>query len=175
MSYIVRVDDRLIHGQVVEGWIKPLRITTIVIASDSVYCDLMQKALFELSVPPSVTLKCCSLALTAEDLARGAYDKGSTLILVASLHDLVELIEQVQSRAPGASIPPVNIGGLRHSGGKKQVYRALCLDESDLRIIRRLLDRGVVLEYYLLPNENRLDLGQRMVELENAVLHREEA
>ena len=77
MSYIVRVDDRLIHGQVVEGWIKPLRITTIVVASDSVYCDLMQKALFELSVPPSVTLKCCSLALTAEDLARVHTTRGA--------------------------------------------------------------------------------------------------
>jgi PTS system mannose-specific IIB component len=95
MNYIIRVDDRLVHGQVIEGWIKPLKISLIIICSNTVACDIMQKTLFNLSVPPHVKLECETIKETALDIVNNKYEKENVLVLIASLKDLDDFIDEV--------------------------------------------------------------------------------
>ena len=69
---LVRIDDRLVHGQVVEGWLKAIRATHIVVASDPVAADETQKALYLLAVPQGIQLSCLSIREAAEASPRGA-------------------------------------------------------------------------------------------------------
>jgi mannose/fructose/N-acetylgalactosamine-specific phosphotransferase system component IIB len=62
---LLRIDDRLVHGQVVEGWIKSLRVNHIVVASDVVAADDTQMALYMLAVPYGVQLNCLTVAQAA--------------------------------------------------------------------------------------------------------------
>ncbi len=168
MEYIIRVDDRLIHGQVVEGWIKPLKISLVVICSDSIYCDAMQKTLFSLAIPPKVSLECSPISETAENIVTKKY-KNNTLILISSLVELDLLIQNVKTKNPDYIFPPINIGGLRYCSGKKQIYKALCLDNKDLELIKKFSTQNIVLEYYLLPNDNKIVLNKEIYEIEKVL------
>ena len=65
---LLRIDDRLVHGQVVEGWVKALRINHLVVASDAVEADETQKALYVLAVPHGVELTTANVADAAAGL-----------------------------------------------------------------------------------------------------------
>ncbi|MFN3550997.1 MAG: PTS system mannose/fructose/N-acetylgalactosamine-transporter subunit IIB [Endomicrobiia bacterium] len=169
MSYIIRVDDRLLHGQVVEGWIKPLNIDKIVVCSDLVACDIVEKTLFEISTPKHVKLECNTIVFTAENLTKGIYDKESVLILVSSLEELYSLVLETRKIVADYVFPAVNIGGIRYCEGKKQVYKALCLNKNEINIIRKLNDLGIILEYYLLPSDTKIVLNNIINEIEKII------
>ena len=169
MGYIIRIDDRLVHGQVVEGWLKPLSIDTVVLCSDEIYCDETSKTLFGISLPSHVKLKCLSIQQTAEEIVHGEYEKNSVLILIASLKDLYNLVKKIQEKLPGYKLPNVNIGGIRHTYGRKQIYKALFLNKEDIEIIKKLDELGVLLEYYVLPNDQKVSLNDKIQQLEEIV------
>jgi mannose/fructose/N-acetylgalactosamine-specific phosphotransferase system component IIB len=89
---------------------------------------------------------------------------------VASLKDLRQLVFAAQTIKTGYVFPgSVNIGGLRHSGNKKQIYSALCIDLQDIALMNEIMAAGVRLEYYLLPNDPRIDLNGNIKDLEAVV------
>lgn len=170
MSYLIRVDDRLVHGQVVEGWIKPLKISLIVICSDTVACDLMQQTLFTMSVPPYVKLECETIENTAINVVGKKYENENVLILVSSLKELSLLVNKIFSISGNFPINEINIGGVRHCGNKKQVYQALCLDKEDVDILKDIISKNVVLNYYPLPEDTKVNLNSVIGKVENEVL-----
>lgn len=172
MSYIIRIDDRLVHGQVVEGWIKPLCLDTIVVSADEVYCDELTKKLFEISVPKHVKFCCLSIELTVESILRNDYDKKKALILLGSLNDLLILVKSVKGKLPDYNFPPVNIGGIRHLPGRVQIYKALYLSEKDLDLIKDLNSFNVILEYYVLPGDEKILLNDKISEIEKIILEK---
>src|SRR5580704_355580 len=101
---LLRIDDRLVHGQVVEGWLRALGVTHVVVASDAVVADEMQKALYSLAVPFGVE-----------------WDKDHVLVLVSSPDDAYRLL------AAGAPVKSVNVGGLHYREGRVQVLKAVSL------------------------------------------------
>src|SRR5690349_13292108 len=103
---LLRIDDRLVHGQVVEGWLKNLRINHIVVASDSVAADDTQKALYMLAVPNGVALDCLPVPDVAAAWQAGAWSMDRVLVLVSSPEDALRLLQG------GAPVRSVNVGGL---------------------------------------------------------------
>lgn len=150
---LVRIDDRLVHGQVVEGWLKAIRATHIVVASDSVAADETQKALYLLAVPQGIQLSCLSLNETAEAWDSSSWKKGRVLVLVASPQDVLSLLLK------GATIPSVNVGGLHYREGRVQILKAVSVDEQDVAVFKTLLQRGVLLEVRPLPLDDPIELN----------------
>src|SRR5882672_2522362 len=101
---LLRIDDRLVHGQVVEGWLKAIRATQIVVASDTVAADEMQKALYLLAVPQGIPLHCLSLSEAAEAWDSTTWKKARVLVLVSSPQDVVTLMQK------GVPLESVNVG-----------------------------------------------------------------
>src|SRR5258708_770303 len=116
---LVRIDDRLVHGQVVEGWLKSIHATAIVVASDQVASEEMQKALYLLAVPQGITLSCLSIRDAAEAWSGSPWKKDRVLVLVASPQDVVALIQY------GAKIESVNVGGMHYREGRVQILKAV--------------------------------------------------
>ncbi|MCS7230609.1 MAG: PTS sugar transporter subunit IIB [Elusimicrobiota bacterium] len=169
MSYIIRIDDRLLHGQVIEGWIKPLKIEKLVVSSDIVYCDSLQKNLYLISVPENIELECLSLELTAEKISAGKFDKIKTLVLISSLKDLYELVLKIRKIFPDYKLPPVNVGGIRHTEGRVQIYKALFLSLEEIQIIKKLEQLGITLEYYVLPEDPRVLINEKISQIEEII------
>jgi mannose/fructose/N-acetylgalactosamine-specific phosphotransferase system component IIB len=169
MNYIIRVDDRLIHGQVVEGWIKPLKIESIVICSDVICNDPVERTLFEVSTPKYIKLEFSSIVTTAQKIVSKEYEKVNTLILIASLEDLLRLVLEVKKIMPDYIFNPVNIGGIRFCEGRKQIYKALCLNERDIDLIKELNRQNVILEYYIFPMDPKIVLNNLIESLEKEI------
>lgn len=142
---LVRIDDRLVHGQVVEGWLKSIRVTHIVVASDSVAADETQKALYLLAVPHGVKLSCLPLSEAASSWNSPAWSKDRILVLVSAPQDVVTLLEK------GADIKSLNVGGLHFREGRIQILKAVSLDDKDVAALRKLEAQGVFLEARPLP------------------------
>jgi mannose/fructose/sorbose-specific phosphotransferase system IIB component len=149
---LVRIDDRLVHGQVVEGWLKSIHATAIVVASDLVAADEMQSALYLLAVPQGIKLSCLSLKDAASEWSSASWKKDRVLVLVSSPQDVVTLIQH------GASIQSVNVGGMHFKEGRLQILKAVSVDDKDVAALKSLLEKGVLLEARPLPLDEPIDL-----------------
>ncbi len=149
---LLRIDDRLVHGQVVEGWLKSIRANRIVVASDPVAADETQKALYLLAVPQGIELSCLSIQETAQAWEDPIWKKERVLVLVSSPQDVVELVER------GAKIESVNVGGMHYKEGRVQILKAVSVDDKDVAALRTLARRGILLEARPLPLDEPIDI-----------------
>jgi mannose/fructose/N-acetylgalactosamine-specific phosphotransferase system component IIB len=136
----LRVDERLVHGQVLVAWAAALRPESIVVASDAVAADPIRRALYESLPHDDCEIRVETLAEAARTLARG----GRILVVVASPEDALRLVEL------GAGVRHVNLGGLRGLG-RKELTSYVFLGQADAAALRALLDSGVEVEARDLP------------------------
>lgn len=142
---LLRIDDRLVHGQVVEGWVKALRIQHVIVASDSVAADETQKALYCLAVPHGVELSCVPLVEAASGWKSDRWKEMRSLMLVSTPLEALKLLEL------GSPVKTVNLGGLHFRQGRVQVLKGVSLDEQDVQSLKAMSSQGVVLEARPLP------------------------
>lgn len=146
MSWILhRVDDRLIHGQVVVAWGQRMRPQRIVVADDASAANDWERELLE-SASPDSQVRVVSIADAAAGHAAEAVAQGGAFLLVRSLKAALELVEQ------GAAIQVLNLGGIHYAPGRTKVNEYIYLDEADLAAARALLARGVRLEAQDVPH-----------------------
>ena len=149
---LLRIDDRLVHGQVVEGWLKALHIKHIVVASDPVEADETQKALYFLAVPHGVEMTCLPVTQAAQAWKAQRWKKDRALVLVSTPQDAVRLFDA------GAPIQSVNLGGLHYRSGRVQVLKGVSLDDADVRALKSLAAKGIMLEARPLPLDEPVDI-----------------
>jgi mannose/fructose/N-acetylgalactosamine-specific phosphotransferase system component IIB len=148
---LVRIDDRLVHGQVVEGWLPHLRAEHVVVWSAG---DEVARALMMMAMPPAVSLEVVSSAAAALAVFAAEPAKSKrTLVLVPGPAEALALLES------GLSVKLVNVGGLHYNAGKVQLGKALFLDEADRRALAGIAGRGVRLEGRALPGDPAEDVA----------------
>jgi PTS system mannose-specific IIB component len=148
---LLRIDDRLVHGQVVEGWLPSLKADLVVVVSDAVAADEVQLALMKMALPASVGL----LAVKPADAPAALAELGArrALVLTPGPAEALALIDG------GVSVDRVNVGGLHYTVGKVQLGRALFLDREDKKALAAIAARGVRLEGRPLPTDPEEDLA----------------
>ena len=150
MIGLLRIDDRLLHGQVALTWTPSVGAGCILVANDKVAADDFQKMALNLAKPANVKLLVRSIADTVAILNDVRYNGIKMLILVNCVKDAYSLSEQVPE------IKSINFGGIRTRAGSKAVSKAVSLTESELLIIRKMLDKGLELEIRQVPGDKRL-------------------
>lgn len=156
MLTLVRIDDRLIHGQVVEGWLPVLKVRRVYVISDSAAADPVQRSLMELSLPENVSLEVLTLASAPAALKKAAQEGDRSLILAPGPQEVLALHEA------GVPFNSVNVGGLHFAAGTIQLGKAIFLDEEDMDSLEALAERGVKIEGRAVPSEPPLDVMAAM-------------
>lgn len=156
MLSLVRVDDRLIHGQVVLGWIPHLKVDLVLVASAAAAEDPVQVTLMSLALPGGVGLEVLPPAQAARHPALLAADKRRVLVLVPGPREALELLDA------GARFDRVNVGGMHYTAGKVQLGKAVFLSAEDKESLRALSRRGAALEGRALPGEAAVDLAEAL-------------
>ena len=149
---IVRIDDRLIHGQIVQGWLKTIQVDKILVVSDVVANDEMQQVLLSMAVPSSVKLVIKNIKDASCELANDVYEKDKLMILFSNPQDIVKVVEN------GIKFQSINIGGMHYAHGKKQLLANLSVDKSDVESFLKLLSLGIELEARALPQDERYNI-----------------
>ena len=149
----LRIDDRLIHGQVVEAWIPHLKPQAVVVVSDAAAQDDVQQSLMSIAVPASVELLVSKVADALAGIEAFRRQGRRVLVLVPGPLEALALLER------GLPVRSVNVGGLHHSAGKIQVGKALFLNAADQKALKDIAARGVMLEGRAVPHEAPSDLS----------------
>lgn len=135
---LFRIDDRLIHGQVVVGWGQPLDVGFIVLVDDDVAMSEWEQELYRLGVPPGVDVHFDSVAHAAERFAHYSDDPRAGILLTKD----VETMGRLAGQLPGVRC--VNLGGLHYRSGRVQKLRYVFLAGDEELALRGLAARGVV-------------------------------
>ncbi len=146
---IVRIDDRLIHGQIVQGWLKTVDVDKILIVSDEVANDEMQQVLLSMAVPSSVKLVIKNIKDASYEIANEVYENDNLMILFSNPQDIVRMIDS------GIKFQSINIGGMHYAHGKKQLLTNLSVDKNDVEAFLKLINCGIELETRALPQDDR--------------------
>ncbi len=129
---LYRIDDRLIHGQVVVGWGQPLDLGFIVLVDDEVACSDWEQELYRMGVPPEMEVYFESVGSASSNLPTYQRDPRRGLLLTGDIDTMRRLIEGTNT------IHSVNLGGIHHRAGRTQRLRYIFLspqEESELRAI----------------------------------------
>ena len=149
---LIRIDDRLIHGQIIEGWLKTVHADRILVVSDEVVDDKIQSQLMGLAVPEYIKLTIADVKNSVEIINAGHDTKERILVLLPDIQTASRMIELK------ADIESLNLGGLHWSQGKTQYLKAVSLDEKDIEQLKEIKKRGIEIESRALPMDDRLDI-----------------
>ena len=145
MSWILhRVDDRLIHGQVVIAYGARLQPRRIGEADDAAAASTWERSLL-LEAAPGIEVRVVTVAEAAAAYAAESQEPGGAFLLVRDLAAALALVEA------GAPVTTLNLGGLHYAPGKSKVNEYIYLDDGDRRAARALLERGVTLDVQDVP------------------------
>jgi len=153
MSWLLhRVDDRLIHGQVVVAWGQRLRPVRIWVADDASAADEWERELLA-TVAPGIEVHVVPVAEAAAAYAGEAAAPGGAFLLVRDLGTALAVVEA------GAAIPSFTLGGLHYAPGKEKVNDYVYLDARDRDAAKALLAAGARLIVQDVPASRPLPLG----------------
>ena len=144
---LVRVDDRLIHGQVVAIWLKALNARRIVIVDDRTAHDEFLTEVITLSSPPGVVVEIHDVASGTERVKSLAGDPEPIFVLMRS--PLVAL----RMREAGVEFPLLNVGGIGAGPGRKPLYRNISASPEEMVAMRQLESMGTTVELRIVEND----------------------
>ncbi len=139
-----RIDDRLIHGQVLVAWGGRLSPARMWIADDAVAASDWERQLF-LDAAPGIEVRVVPVAEAAAAHAAEAVAPGGAFLLVRDLASARRLVEA------GAKVATLNVGGIHYAPGRQKVHDYVYLDDADRANARALLAAGVRLEVQDVP------------------------
>lgn len=149
---VLRIDDRLIHGQIVVGWLPTLEIVRVVVVDDALMADPSRCEMISLAMAPGQTVEFMEVAGSAQKLAQDA-SGDRAMILFENPSAVLGFVED------GGVVEIVNVGGMHFSKGKQEIHTGYFVSEKDLEALRALAAKGIRLEIRALPGNNPVSLN----------------
>lgn len=136
---LLRIDSRLIHGQVATSWAKAVKCEAIFAVNDDVANDPLRRDLLLQVAPPHLKAYVIPVEKAIKVYHNPKYAGKNILWLVTNPSDIVRLIDG------GVRIDKVNVGGMTYREGNKLLSQAVAVDPTDVEAFKQLLDKGVEL------------------------------
>lgn len=155
---LVRIDDRLIHGQVATDWAKFSKCNRIIVSSDQVAEDTLRKSLLLSIVPPGLKANIITIDKTIEAYHNPKNYEVKALVLLTCPQDAVRLIDG------GVDINFINVGGMSYKTGKKQITAAVSVNQEDIDSFMLLNEKKVALKISMLSSDHAIDLVEKLKE-----------
>lgn len=148
MIQLIRIDDRLLHGQVAYSWKAALSYEAIIIANDSAAQDEVRKAALKIATPPGVRLAVRTIEEAAKLANHPRLKSLKVFVICSNPKDVYDFLQHTEER------PAVNLGGIQAAEGKSAFARAVYLNETDLEYLDRLVADGIQIEVRQTPSES---------------------
>ncbi|MGL4862177.1 PTS sugar transporter subunit IIB [Cetobacterium somerae] len=150
MILLLRVDHRLLHGQVAFSWIQNLGADCILIANDSVVNDELRKTTMKLAKPQEVKLVIKNIEDSIQALKSGVTDKYKLFIVVESVEDAYKIASEVDN------IKQINLGGVKARENSRNISKAVNLLEEEENLLKELQSLGIEIEIRQVANDNKV-------------------
>lgn len=147
----VRIDERLIHGQVAAFWTNDLNANRIMVIDDFAAKDEIQKMALKMAAPSTVKLSILGVQRAVERLKEGAYPGERIFVVMKGPKTLRGVLEA------GWKFEKVNVGNMSSKHGSVQVKRTVGVTPQDVEDFNYANDQGVVLYAQMIPSEEPVD------------------
>ena len=147
MSIVLcRIDDRLIHGQVVIGWGRAMGIDLIILVDDQVAASEWEQELYRMAVTPEIEVKFVTMANAAGQMSEWQSNGKRGLVLTGDLETMAAL----RASSPDV-VQRINLGGIHHRAGRRERLPFIYLTDQELGTLRALEASGAVITAQDLP------------------------
>lgn len=148
---LVRIDDRLIHGQIATTWINDYNIEQVLIVDDNVVQDKMQQSVISMTAPANVKVKVFGV-----DSFIGIYKKNPikrrTMIVLTNSIDAYRLL------AGGVQIDYLNVGGMRFLDGRTKIARAVSVTPEEREAFKKTIEMGIDVRIQMIPRDEIVEM-----------------
>lgn len=150
----IRIDDRLIHGQVATRWSTGLGINRIMVIDDQVAGNEMEKSILRMAAPSGVNTSILPFDTAVTNIKNGNYAGQRVLLIVKSPVTLVQMLKE------GVDLLPVNVGNMSAREGTKQYKNSVNMTEEEYNAIYDLIDAGIKVTAQMVPDDPETDIRE---------------
>jgi PTS system mannose-specific IIB component/fructoselysine and glucoselysine-specific PTS system IIB component len=151
---LYRIDDRLVHGQVVVGWGQPLNVTFVVLVDDVIATSDWEQELYRMGAPPEMAVTFESVETALAHLADYQSRPAHGILLAGDIETMRLLVER------SGTINAVNLGGIHHRIGRTARLRYVFLTPDEETSLRELAASGVTITAQDVPATTPVPLDQ---------------
>lgn len=149
MIKVVRVDHRLVHGQIIYSWLSSADINTIFVVNDNVVKNDARKNALRMVKPSNIKMVIKSVKDSIEAINSGVTDKYNMMVICENVSDAYSLITNT------SGITSLNLGGTLAKEDTKQYYSQINLSKEDVYKLNDLVDRGIEVEVRMVPKDKK--------------------
>lgn len=152
MIKMMRVDHRLLHGQVAFSWTSALSADCILIADDETASNELKKSAMKLAKPNGVKLVIKNVDEAIKSLKKGVTDKYKLFIVVGSIESAKKIIDGYPE------IKTLNLGGTLPGPNKSNISKTIAVTSSERDMLRDLLNEGVDINIQMVPSDSKVNV-----------------
>lgn len=147
----IRIDERLIHGQVATAWCKHLEASRIIVIDNSVVKDTINKEALKLACPHQCKLSIITTQRAVDNLLISKYENENLFIIVKSPETLCEIYDL------GFHFDSFNVGNMGGKSNTKMVKKSVSVSKEDVEKFRKLENYGVKISAQMVPTDEKVD------------------
>ncbi|MDV6379704.1 PTS sugar transporter subunit IIB [Pediococcus pentosaceus] len=147
----VRIDGRLIHGQVANLWTTKLGVTRIMVIDDKVAASDIEKSGLKLARPAGIDLSVLSEKVAADHIKRGGYDSQKVFIVVKRPQVLLDLVND------GVKLETINVGNMSQTDETTQTTNSINVVQDDVDAFKALHEKGIKITQQMVPGDQAND------------------
>ena len=145
----LRVDHRVLHGQVAFSWTSHLGADCILLASDSLLNDELRLTTVKIARPPGIRLVAKNINDSIQAVKSGVTDKYKLFIVTDTIEDAARIARECQVKS-------INLGGTKSAKDKTKLSKAIYVTEHEKEVLKELIKEGIELNIQMIPSEKRI-------------------
>ncbi|MEO1769207.1 MULTISPECIES: PTS system mannose/fructose/N-acetylgalactosamine-transporter subunit IIB [Enterococcus] len=153
---LIRMDYRLIHGQVVTKWVKQMMINRIIIVNDELASNDFLAEVYEMAAPAGIKVDIYGVNEICQKQADGTLGEGNVLLLLKDVGTALELAKL------GFPLKEIQIGGLGGKRGGTTILPGISFSKEDVAVLEELKKRELVIYLNVLPSEPTMSLEKAL-------------
>lgn len=152
----IRIDERLIHGQVAGIWSTSLNTQRIIVINNEAATDPLQKSSLRMAAPTSMRLSVLTIKNAVKNINSGKYGKQRLFILFKNPTDVLKFIEE------GGNINRINVGNMSHKNGAREVTKSIKVTKDEEVVFHKIAEHGVDITAQLVPNDPIINFMEKL-------------
>ena len=157
---LVRIDFRLIHGQVVTKWVKQANANRIIIINDMLAKDEFLASVYKMAAPSNVKVHIFTIDDAMMKWNENQFGEGKILLLFKNVSDIRSL------QKLGFPVPEVQIGGLGGGSGRVNTPSGISFDAKDVQLLREMIAEGSEIHIQVVPTQQKYEIEKVIDKLE---------
>ncbi|PQB56758.1 PTS mannose/fructose/sorbose transporter subunit IIAB [Enterococcus faecium] len=152
----VRIDERLIHGQVAGIWAPSLHTQRIIVINDESAADSLQKSSLRMVAPTSMRLSVLPVESAAKNIRSGKYGKQRLFLVFKNPTDVLRYLKA------GGKLTHVNVGNMSYKEGSKDITKSIKVLEEEIDVFESIAAMDINVTAQLVPNDPVVDFMDKL-------------